>query len=109
MDHVTIHFIYSPVRPGLLVAFCLLVVAIAAVPVRTSDAPTCRELERRYDLVKADATSTQLSLALFGAADRGCVPLARRLLEAGASLAARDRLGAMALRSEERRVGKECR
>jgi ankyrin repeat protein len=34
---------------------------------------------------------------LFAAADSGCLPLARRLLDAGASLAARDRLGAMAL------------
>ena len=39
----------------------------------------------------------QLSLLLFSAADSGCVPLARRLIDAGASLAARDRLGAMAL------------
>ena len=39
----------------------------------------------------------QTNSALFAAADNGCVPLARRLLDAGASLAARDRLGAMAL------------
>ena len=47
--------------------------------------------------MKAEATSTQLNLLLFSAADAGCVPLARRVLEAGASLEARDRFGAMAL------------
>ena len=60
-------------------------------------APTCRELERRLDLIKPEAKSTELNLVLFAAADSGCLPLARRLLDAGASLAARDRLGAMAL------------
>ena len=60
-------------------------------------APTCRELERRLDLVRPEANSTGLNLVLFAAADAGCVPLTRRLLDAGASLVARDRLGAMAL------------
>ena len=60
-------------------------------------APTCRELERRLDLIKPEAKSTELNLVLFAAADSGCLPLARRLLDAGASLAARDRLGAMTL------------
>ena len=59
--------------------------------------PTCRELERRLELTKPEAHSTELNLVLFAAADSGCVPLARRLLDAGASLEARDRLGAMAL------------
>jgi ankyrin repeat protein len=80
-----------------LVALCGLASAVAVLPAQAADAPTCRELERRFDLIKAEITSTQLSLALFAAADSGCVPLARRLLDAGASLEARDRLGAMPL------------
>jgi ankyrin repeat protein len=85
------------VRSTLLVAAGLLTVLSAFSHARAADAPTCRELDRRFDLVKAGITSTQLSLALFAAADAGCGPLARRLLDAAASLEARDRLGAMPL------------
>jgi len=81
----------------LLPALCLSAALTASVPARAVDAPTCRDLERRFELIKAAATPAQLSLALFPAADGGCVALARRLLDAGASLEARDRLGAMAL------------
>jgi uncharacterized protein len=69
----------------------------AIMPVHAADAPTCRDLELRFDLIKTDATSLQLNLILFAIAEAGCLPLARRLLEAGASLEARDRLGAMPL------------
>ena len=48
--------------------------------------------------------SAQLNALLFSAADSGCVPLARRLLEAGASLEARDRFGTMPL-ARAARVG----
>ena len=84
-------------RLGSLAAACLLADAAQAAPARVAGAPTCRELERKLDLTKAQATSTQLNLMLFSAADAGCLPLARRLLEAGASLEARDRFVAMAL------------
>jgi uncharacterized protein len=85
------------IRPVSLLAAGVLAGAAAIASARAADAPACRELERRFDLIEADVTATQLNLALFGAADGGCVPFARRLIEAGASLAARDRLGAMAL------------
>jgi uncharacterized protein len=84
-------------RSGCLVALCGLACASAVPPGRAADAPTCRELERRFELTKANAVQAQLSLALFPAADGGCVPLARRLIDAGASLEARDRLGTTAL------------
>ena len=84
--------------PTALLAACVLAnAAAAAAPAPVAGPPSCRELERRFEQTKADATSTQLNLALFAAADSGCVPLARLLLAAGASLEARDRLGAMAL------------
>ncbi|MET0923963.1 MAG: ankyrin repeat domain-containing protein, partial [Xanthobacteraceae bacterium] len=78
-----------------VLAACVLADAAAAAPAPVAGPPSCRELERRFEQTKADATSTHL--ALFAAADSGCVPLARLLLAAGASLEARDRLGAMAL------------
>src|SRR5260370_27902695 len=83
--------------PPWLIVPCGLAIVAASMPAWAADAPTCRELERRFDLVKAGITSTQLSLALFAASDGGCVPLARRLIDAGASLEARDRLGALPL------------
>ena len=86
----------GPSAPWLIVVCGLMVIA-AGASARAADAPTCRELERRFDQIKAAITSTQLSLALFSASDGGCVPLARRLLEAGTSLESRDRLGAMPL------------
>ena len=57
----------------------------------------CGEIARNYELIKADAVSIQTNMALFAAADRGCDDLARRLLDSGASLQARDRRGAMPL------------
>jgi uncharacterized protein len=53
----------------------------------------CRFLEQRYAQVEKSATSIELNALLFSAADKGCAPLASRLLDAGASLDARDRLG----------------
>jgi uncharacterized protein len=63
------------------------------MPVRAADPAACRELERNYQLVQSQITSIQLNALLFASADKGCVPLARDLLDAGASVAARDRLG----------------
>ena len=57
----------------------------------------CGDIERNYELIKAEAVSVQINMALFAAADRGCEALARKLLDAGASLLARDRRGAMPL------------
>jgi len=84
---------YRRARVAVVAAFALTLI----LPARAADSQSCRDLERRFDLMKADATSMQLSLALFAVADAGCLPLARRLIEAGASLEARDRLGAMVL------------
>jgi uncharacterized protein len=69
----------------------------AGTPAHGVEGATCRELERRFDLIKVDIVSIQLNSALFAAADAGCDEFARRLLTAGASLDARDRLGAMPL------------
>jgi hypothetical protein len=68
-------------------------VALAQGP----QSPACRELGRRFDQIATGASSVELNATLFSAADAGCVELARRLIDAGASLAARDRFGARAL------------
>jgi ankyrin repeat protein len=58
---------------------------------------SCLDIQRDYDLVKADAVSVQTNAALFTAADSGCEDLARKLIAAGASVQARDSRGAMPL------------
>ena len=72
---------------ALLVALCMIAEA------RAED--SCLEIERNYDLVKAEAVSIQTNAALFAAADSGCEDLARKLIGEGASVAARDPRGAM--------------
>jgi uncharacterized protein len=66
-----------------------------------SPAPTaeadCRELDRNYTVAKTDINAIQLNAMLFTSAARNCSELARRLIADGASLQARDRLGAMPL------------
>src|SRR5438105_1119196 len=69
----------------------------ASVSAPAAPAATCRELGQRLDLLGREITPMQGNLLLFSAADSGCAPLAIRLLDAGASLEARDRLGATAL------------
>jgi ankyrin repeat protein len=95
------------VRTAVIVAGFALACLFAAKPAHAAEAATCRELERRYDLIKADIVSVQLNSALFSAADAGCDDFARRLLAAGASLEARDRLGAMPL-SHAARAGQRA-
>jgi uncharacterized protein len=85
-----------PVRSVLCVAGLALACLCAAEPVR-AEVASCRELERKFDLIKADLVSVQRNAALFAAADAGCEEFARRLLAGGGSLEARDRLGAMPL------------
>src|SRR5438552_16207073 len=75
----------------------LLAAALGAPPARAVDAALCRELERKYDLARADITSVQTNSTLFSAAEKGCESLARRLLAEGASVEARDREGTMPL------------
>src|SRR3954454_23492895 len=70
---------------------------LASVPAYSAESSACREIERRFELVKPEMTSVQLNATLFQAADKGCEPLARALLAAGATVEARDRLGAMPL------------
>ncbi len=72
--------------------------AFAAVPPAVAaDAARCQELARQYQSTKAQITAIEVSLLLFSAADANCVALETELLDAGASVDARDRLGARPL------------
>jgi uncharacterized protein len=82
-------------RRAVLVA--LLTAPLAATSARSADNAACLELERQFEMVNRDASSLQVNEALFRACRKGCAPLARRLLDAGASVYARDRDGTMPL------------
>jgi ankyrin repeat protein len=62
-----------------------------------ADSDRCEELGRRYHAAKPQITATEVSLTLFSAADANCLGLATELLNEGASVDARDRLGARPL------------
>src|SRR5262249_18222759 len=76
------------------------ILALLACPIpqaRAGNAKVCRNQEQRYEQIEQQASSMENTLALFSAADKGCLDLAKRLLDAGASAEARDRLGASPL------------
>ncbi|MFA5902237.1 MAG: ankyrin repeat domain-containing protein, partial [Hyphomicrobium sp.] len=75
----------------------LLLSAGAAPGAQAAKVRICQGQEQAYEQIKAGATTLQVNAALFSAADKGCVELARQLLADGASLKARDRFGASAL------------
>ncbi len=83
-------------RSALGMAALALACLCVAQPLR-AEVASCRELERKFDLIEADLVSVQRNAALFAAADAGCEEFARRLIMGGASLEARDRLGALPL------------
>jgi ankyrin repeat protein len=81
------------------VAF-LSAVAIATLgtaAVARADSERCLELGRRFEIAKPQISATEVSLTLFSAVDGDCVALATELLDRGASVDARDRLGARPL------------
>jgi ankyrin repeat protein len=93
-----VHRALDDIPPALALAIAVLLSGpITAAPLLAADSAACRELDQRYEIIKADITSVQLNLALFSATDKGCEPLVRRLLAAGASVLTRDRIGAMPL------------
>ncbi len=57
----------------------------------------CQELGRRLEIAKPQITAIEVSLTLFSAVDGNCLGLAADLLDHGASVDARDRLGARPL------------
>jgi uncharacterized protein len=74
---------------------CSTVVALlgATLLAQAADSERCRELTRNFEIRKPQITAVEVSLTLFSAADRNCVNLATELLDQGASVDARDRIG----------------
>jgi len=72
-------------------------VSWAATPALAADATTCAALTARYETRRVGLEPPQVSAVLFAAAEDGCDALAERVLDAGASVAARDRTGGTAL------------
>ena len=84
-----------PVRVATVLAASLLSLSCTASAL--ANVKVCRNQEQRFEQIERSPSSIELNAALFSAADKGCVDLAKRLLELGASLEARDRLGAKPL------------
>ena len=82
-----------------VVFLCSGVIAVlsAASDARAVDTERCRQFGHRLHVEKAEISAIEVSLALFAAADDNCTGLATELLDGGASVDARDRLGARPL------------
>ena len=82
-----------------LVLLCTFAIAMlgAASATRAADSERCQGLSRRFEIAKPQITAMEVSLTLFSAVDANCIDLATRLLDQGASVDARDRLGARPL------------
>jgi len=78
---------------GSIVSAALCTVSAAGA----ADSERCQGLSRRFEMAGRQITALEVSLTLFSAVDGNCVDLATRLLDQGASVDARDRLGARPL------------
>jgi ankyrin repeat protein len=80
---------------------CLSSIAIVllstAPAVRAADPERCQGLSRRFETAKPQITASEISQTLFSAVDANCLDLVTTLLDEGASVDARDRLGARPL------------
>ena len=75
-----------PSRAVVLAGLC----SLLGIGAAGADQTQCPELEQRYSAAR-DLVTVQTNNFLLAAAENGCEPLVRRLLEAGASTMARDR------------------
>ena len=69
----------------------------ALAPAHAADSQRCRDLTRKFELIRPQITAIEVSLTLFSSADGNCINLATQLLDQGASIDARDRIGAKPL------------
>jgi ankyrin repeat protein len=81
-----------------LVLGSIIIAALSAAPAaRATDSERCQALTRQFEDAKSQITAMEVSLTLFSAVDGNCTALTTELLDYGASLDARDRLGARPL------------
>jgi uncharacterized protein len=81
-------------RSGLL---CSIVAALSGAPAAAAEPEACRDIRVRFETIKPQISAIEVSLTLFSAVDKNCVDLVTELLDRGASVDARDRLGARPL------------
>ena len=77
-------------RPSYRAALIAGLACLAGAPSARADVSECPGIEQTYDASR-DLVTVQVNNFLLSAASNGCEALARRLLDAGASLLARDR------------------
>ena len=70
---------------------------IAASATHAAESDACRDIRLRFETIKPQISAIEVSLTLFSAVDKNCLELVTELLEHGASVDARDRLGARPL------------
>jgi ankyrin repeat protein len=75
----------------------VMIAALAVAPAARADSERCQGLSRRFEIAQPQITAMEVSLTLFSAVDGNCIDLATKLLDQGASVDARDRLGARPL------------
>src|SRR5882757_916939 len=82
-----------------IVFLCSIVIAVlgAGSTARAAESERCQELGRRFEMTKPQITAIEVSLTLFSAVVGNCMALVAELLDHGASVDARDRLGARPL------------
>jgi ankyrin repeat protein len=82
-----------------LVFLCSIAIVLPSVAsvARAADSERCQALDRRFEIARPQITAIEVSLTLFSAVDGNCIDLATKLLDQGASVDARDRLGARPL------------
>jgi uncharacterized protein len=80
-----------------MIPWSVAIAVLSAVAASAADSERCQELARRFQIAKPQITAIEVSSTLFAAADGNCVALATELLDGGASVDARDRLGARPL------------
>jgi uncharacterized protein len=81
-----------------VILLCSITIAmLGAASVARADSERCLELARRFEIAKPQISATEVSLTQFSAVDGNCIALAAELLDFGASVDARDRLGAKPL------------
>src|SRR5882757_2516670 len=75
-----------------------MVAATVAVPIaHAAESDPCRDIRVRFETIKPQISAIEVSLTLFSAVDKNCLDLVTELLDHGASVDARDRLGARPL------------
>ncbi|MGX1346802.1 ankyrin repeat protein [Bradyrhizobium elkanii] len=92
IPHTEEHVLYRRIALAALIVAGSVHGSLAA-----ADPARCRELIRKYETDKARLSAIEISLSLFAAANADCINLATELLDHGASVDARDRLGARPL------------